>query len=297
MYRTKTGDLTVGFREVRAIADDFGTQAAWAKEAGFGSIDLVREPLSDIPTLLNAGLVVGSIDLPARVNLLSPDREERQAATAECKSFMIQCSETLRSRSATNPLVFFTVMLPLDPSRTRRENYGYMLESYGELNDVLSDIDGRIVIEGWPGPGCVVSTPEGFRSFLRDCQCDRIGVNYDPSHLIRMGIDPLRFLKEFGPRSFHVHAKDTEILSENLFEYGTEVPAIFEKPIAYGGHSWRYTIPGHGQMRWREAFRLLNEFGYNGIVSIELEDANFNLGNGEAEKEGLNLGGAFLGGC
>jgi sugar phosphate isomerase/epimerase len=297
MYKTRTGNLTVGFREVGAVAADIHSQAVWAKAAGFGSIDIVGARAAGIPALLGAGLTVGSIDLPARENMLSPDREQRLAAVAECKSFMVECSEALRSGSPENPLVFWTMMLPSDPSRTRKENYGYMLESYRELNGLLADLDASIVIEGWPGPGCVVCTPEGYRSFLRDCQCDRVGVNYDPSHLIRMGIDPLRFLKEFGPRTYHVHAKDTEILSENLFEYGSEVPAIFEEPIAFGGHSWRYTIPGHGKMRWREAFRILNECGYKGIVSIELEDANFNLGNGTAEKEGLNLGGAFLSGC
>ena len=50
-------------------------------------------------------------------------------------------------------------------------------------------------------------------------------------------------------------------------------------------------------MRWREAFRILKECGFDGLVSIELEDANFNLGNGDGEREGLGLGGAYLAGC
>ena len=111
-----------------------------------------------------------------------------------------------------------------------------------------------------------------------------------------MGIDPLRFLREFVSRVFHVHAKDTEILSENLYEFGHEQSATFAQPIPFGRHHWRYTIPGHGMMRWTEAFRILEANGYAGCVSIELEDANFN-GSEEDEKLGLLLGASYLQGC
>ena len=49
-------------------------------------------------------------------------------------------------------------------------------------------------------------------------------------------------------------------------------------------------------MRWGEAFRILANDGYDGCVSIELEDANFN-GKEASEKEGLKLSRRFLEGC
>ena len=297
MTTTKTGELTVGFREVHVLSKDFRDEITWAKQNGFGCIDIAVEPEEKIPIILENGLAVGAIDLPAWGAALSPDKSTRAKAKEEWRSFMLRCAELVKKNSPGNPLIFLALMLPEEPSLPRRENYGYMLETYRGIADTVLEIDARIVIEGYPGPGCVVSTPEGFRSFLRDCQCDSIGVNYDPSHLIRMGIDPLRFLHEFGSQTYHVHAKDTEILTEKLFEFGHEVPSIFEKSIAYGGHTWRYTIPGHGCMRWREAIRILHEGGYRGLVSIELEDANFNLGNGSGEKEGLIHSAAFLASC
>ena len=121
-------------------------------------------------------------------------------------------------------------------------------------------------------------------------------INYDPSHLIRQNIDPLRFLEEFAERVFHVHGKDTQWLPENLYEYGSEQPPTFAKRISFGSLHWRYTIPGHGVMRWREAFRILQEQGYAGCVSIELEDANFN-GSTDGEKLGFLQGACFLKGC
>ena len=149
---------------------------------------------------------------------------------------------------------------------------------------------------GWPGPGALCCTPEGYRAFFAECPSPALGVNYDPSHLIRMGIDPLRFLHEFADRVFHVHGKDTEISSENLYEYGSEQPPTFGKSVPFGGNHWRYTIPGHGLTSWVEIFRILVAHGYDGCVCIELEDANFN-GSEEGEKEGLLQGARFLTSC
>jgi sugar phosphate isomerase/epimerase len=43
-------------------------------------------------------------------------------------------------------------------------------------------------------------TPETYRATVRECASPLHSINYDPSHLLRMGIDPIRFLKEFAPR-------------------------------------------------------------------------------------------------
>jgi sugar phosphate isomerase/epimerase len=111
-----------------------------------------------------------------------------------------------------------------------------------------------------------------------------------------MGIDPVRFLNEIADRVYHVHGKDTALYSEHLFEFGHEQPPTFAEPPAYGAMAWRYTIPGHGQARWVEILGILKETGYNGPVSVELEDANFN-GSEEGEKRGLIQALRFLEGC
>jgi sugar phosphate isomerase/epimerase len=102
-------------------------------------------------------------------------------------------------------------------------------------------------------------------------------------------------LHEFGDRAYHVHGKDTELLAENQYEFGHEQPATFAKPIRFGAHAWRYTIPGHGIVRWVEVMRTLQAKGYQGCVSIELEDENFN-GPTESEQVGIVQGARFLAG-
>jgi sugar phosphate isomerase/epimerase len=103
-------------------------------------------------------------------------------------------------------------------------------------------------------------------------------------------------LREFGDRVYHIHGKDTAILAENLYEYGSEQPPTFARPMPFAGMAWRYTIPGHGVTRWVEVMRILVSKGYAGAISIELEDANFN-GSEEGEKLGILQGVRFLQGC
>ena len=67
-----------------------------------------------------------------------------------------------------------------------------MVDSLNALSLALEAAGGRLVIEGWPGPGALCCTPETYRATFRECPSPAIGVNYDPSHLLRMGIDPIR---------------------------------------------------------------------------------------------------------
>ena len=288
--KTRTGNFPLGFR--RGGTDwqkDLPSLISWAKENALEVIDLGKDAVAAAPAVRAAGLRVGSIDLFDNKNMISPDEGKRSATLAANREFIQACA-------SDEPTNFFLVMLPEKPELPRAENFGYMVESFAALAPVLEANNSRIVIEGWPGPGVLCCTPEGMRAFFQAVPSKAMGVNYDPSHLLRMGIDPLRFLREFGKRVYHVHGKDTELLAEDQYEYGTEQPATFAKPIRFGAHAWRYTIPGHGQVRWVETLRLLVEQGYQGCVSIELEDANFN-GPTESEQLGILLGARFLAGA
>ena len=288
MSQTRTGQFGIGFRRGGgAWQKDTDVLIAWAKENDFACIDL-RADLDDIRRVTDAGLAVGSVDLPDGRGMISPD-EGRRAEAVAANGELIRAAKGLAKN-------FFVVMLPENPDLPRQENFAYMTDSFGKLAGVLSECDARIVIEGWPGPGALCCTPETVRAFLDQVASPTMGLNYDPSHLIRMGIDPLRFLREFVDRVGHIHGKDTELLSQRQYELGCEQPATFAERIGFGGNHWRYTIPGHGQMRWSAALRILAGAGYDGMISIELEDANFN-GTEEGEKQGLILARRFLEGC
>ncbi|OGV64657.1 MAG: hypothetical protein A3K19_29995 [Lentisphaerae bacterium RIFOXYB12_FULL_65_16] len=289
MSKTRTGGFPVGFRRGgTAWQKDLNSLIAFARQAGLEFIDLNRDADTAGKTVAEAGFRLGSVDLPDWTGLASADKAKRDKAAAVNSQYIRACA-------ALGTKCFFVAVMAEDAATPRAESYKYAVEGYGALAPALEQTGSWVVMEGWPGPTVFVTTPETYRAFLRDCPA-RMAVNYDPSHLIRMGIDPIRFLREFAPQVRHVHAKDTEVYPEAIYEFGYQTPALFAKGHGYGGHAWRYTIPGHGQMRWKEAFSILRDAGYQGGISIELEDENFN-GTEAGEKEALTWSCRFLASC
>ncbi|MEI6085830.1 MAG: sugar phosphate isomerase/epimerase [Verrucomicrobiota bacterium] len=290
MSKTRTGGFTIGLRRGWSNwQKDLGALLKWAKTNGFGAVDLGRDGDKLAKDVVAAGLRVGSVDLADWQGMISADKAKRAAAIAKNTEYIKACA-------ACGPMNHFLVMLPEKPELPRDQNFGFMVEGFSELAPVLEKHNARTVIEGWPGAGALCCTPEGCRAFFKECPSPAMGLNFDPSHLIRMGIDPLRFLREFADRVGHVHGKDTELFADRLYELGHEQPTTFTKPFGFGGADWRYTIPGHGVMSWGEAFKILKEHSYQGCVCIELEDQNFN-GAEDTEKLGLTLGLRYLEGC
>jgi sugar phosphate isomerase/epimerase len=290
MFTTRTGAFPIGFR--RGWSDwqkDLDGLIAWAKANDIGVIDLGGDADVAGAKTKAAGIRVGSADLPTWSGLITADKAKQADAIAKQATYLEACA----GHGINN---FFIVMLPDDASKPRSENFALMVEGLNELVPHLEKTGGRLVIEGWPGPGALCCTPEGYRALIKEVPSTSIGINYDPSHLIRMGIDPIRFVEEFAGRVYHVHGKDTEIFPESVYEYGIEQPATFAKGHGFGSLAWRYTIPGHGQMRWLKAFEILEAAGYQGAVSIELEDENFNTGEA-GEKQGILSGSHFLASC
>jgi sugar phosphate isomerase/epimerase len=288
--KTRTGNFPIGFRRAGGEwQNDYPSLLAWATESGLEVIDLRNDGDRTAQAALDAGLQIGTVDLPDNKGMIAADRARRADAVARNAAYIRACA-------AFGAINHFLVMLPEDPALPRAENFAYMVESFAELAPVMEQNSAKLAIEGWPGPGALCCTPEGYRAFFKQVPSPAMGVNYDPSHLIRMRIDPLRFLREFGERVVHVHGKDTELLDEHLYEYGSEQPPTFGKALPFAGMTWRYTIPGHGLARWTEIFRILQEFGYQGAVSIELEDANFHK-EPDAERLGVLQGARFLAGC
>lgn len=285
--KTKTGSFPIGIRQGWTDwQSDISNVISWALENGAEVIDVGNDAVTSVKQVRDAGLRVGTADLLDWNRMISSDKGVRADAVAKNTEYIISSTET-------GGVNFFIVMLPADPSLPAKENFGYMVESFGELMGILEETGSTISVEGWPAQGSLVCTPETYREYLKELPSKAAAVNYDPSHLIRMGIDPIRFVKEFGKRVAHVHGKDTAIMSDKVYEFGTELTPVFKEAARWESGTWRYTIPGNGCMQWSEAFIILEDKGYTGCVTIELEDTDFN-GSEEGEKDGNLQGMKFL---
>jgi sugar phosphate isomerase/epimerase len=287
---TRTGNFPIGFRRAGVEwQKDLPKLAAWAKQAGYDVIDFThRAGADDFATMKSAGLRVGSVDLLDFGQVMSNDTGKRKSVLDANLAFIKQAA-------AQGAKAFFTCIIPGDPTRKRDENYRLAVESYAPIAAACAEAGASVAIEGWPGGpphlANLCCTPETVRQFIKDVGRG-VGLNYDPSHLIRLRVDHVRFLKEFAPYVKHVHAKDTDVDSDALYEFGAQA-ATFAQPHRWGEWTWRYTLPGHGLARWGEIFRTLKDAGYAGAVSVELEDENFN-GSEDGEKRALDMSIAYL---
>jgi sugar phosphate isomerase/epimerase len=292
MAHTHTGLFPIGYRSTSSPwREDLDQTLAFACKNGFEAIDVRVEVPASLKKITDAGLRIGSVDLPQPwADLVSADTGRRRDAGQRTIEFV-------RTASGVGANVFFIAVMVEDPAEQRSVNLDRAADGYGRLCEAVKDLGVSIVIEGWPGPAPYAAnlacTPEGYRAVFDAVGSEVMTVNYDPSHLVRMGIDPIRFLHEFVPRVRHVHAKDTMIVAEELYQYGNLQTATLTKPHVYGGYSWRYTLPGHGMTPWVNVMRILEANGYRGVVSIELEDANY-FGTEPLEQHGFIAARDFL---
>lgn len=255
--------------------------AAWCKADGFGSMDLGRPDAERVATVQNAGLEVGTFDLGGTGKLLSPDETTRKQGVEETSAAIHAIADAGGTKA-------FCVFFPADASQSRRASFENWKSAFPAVVAEAEKRNVRLAVEGWPGPNnsALAVTPEQLRAMFGAVPSEHFGINYDPSHLVRIGVDYKRFLNEFASRVIHAHGKDTALDDEGAYLYGNLGPT-FDRAPDFGSGDWRYCIPGEGFVDWAWVCGRLHRAGFDGVVSIELEDFRYN-GSEEGEKRGLS---------
>jgi sugar phosphate isomerase/epimerase len=104
------------------------------------------------------------------------------------------------------------------------------------------------------------------------------GFNFDPSHLHWQGVDPVKFIKRFPSRIYHVHMKDAIVTLDG--ESG-----ILASHLDFGDprRGWDFRSLGRGGVDFEEIVRALNHIGYKGPLSVEWEDSAMDRIQGATE--------------
>jgi sugar phosphate isomerase/epimerase len=178
-----------------------------------------------------------------------------------------------------------------DMGATVRENLALGAEVLPPLVDFAGERGVRLVIEncpmeGWHPdgyPGNLAYSPELWEWMFS------LGLylNYDPSHLVWLGIDPVEALRPCVDRVPHMQAKDTQANPAARNRYSVLGKTV-ERRHAWDSGWWRYRVPGLGDVDWRRLIDTLYEGGYDGVVSIEHEDPVWR-GTEERVKHGLEI--------
>jgi sugar phosphate isomerase/epimerase len=200
-------------------------------------------------------------------NPLDPDPAQRSQAQVHLRK-VIEAAATL----GVNLVGTF---IGRDQGRPPEPAFAEVLEQWPPLVKFAADRGVRIAIENcpmifsadeWPGGRNLAYSPAQWRRLFEAMPGDTLGLNLDPSHLVWQFIDIQRVVREFGPRIYHVHAKDLEIDRDGLYENG----------VMSLGMGWQVPrLPGLGEVQWNRFIAALIRAGYDGAVSVEHEDRSF----------------------
>jgi sugar phosphate isomerase/epimerase len=279
--------LKLGFLTASMPERSLEEIAAFAGERGFEALEVAAWPrLGDRPftaahmaaekfdeaeadrvrsTLDQHGLELSSIAYYD--NNLEPDLEVRGAILDHLRA----CIDA--SAALGGPPV--GTFIGRDPARTVSENLKEAEAVFPPLVDYAGERGVKLMIEncpmeGWHPdgyPGNLAYSPEQWE-WMFDLG---LYLNYDPSHLLWLGIDPVEALRPYVDRVIHAHAKDAETFPDKRTRFG-----VFGKSVGredpWDAGWWRYRIPGLGQVDFTRYVDTLYEGGFDGVLSVEHED-------------------------
>jgi sugar phosphate isomerase/epimerase len=240
--------------------------------------DMTAARASEIMGMLSSkGLTVSGLGYYP--NPLHADAAHRDAVIGHLMRVITAAS--LMGVKVVNTFVGGDRTLTVDQNWDRATVIFAPIVAYARANGVTLAFENCPMIfshDEWPGGHNIAYAPRIWRRIF-ETWGDAVGMNYDPSHLVWQMIDAARFVREFGPRMVHVHAKDLMIDRDGLYDHG----------IMSAGMGWQVPrMPGLGEVDWPGFFAGLYRAGYDGPVVIEHEDRDFE-GTDDKVKRGFLL--------
>jgi sugar phosphate isomerase/epimerase len=234
-------------------------------EAGPGSkhvdpADLTEKRAGEVRELVSgSGLRISSLAWYA--NLLEPDTGKREEMCAHMRA-------VIDGAVALGVEVVCTMAgMPMpgkDRMATIEQDFPVV---FAPLVEYAGERGVKIAFENWFATN--IRNLAHWQRVFEVVPAPNLGLNFDPSHLLWQGIDYLEAVERFKDRIFHTHAKDTEIKQHMLRWVGNQSPGW-----------WRYCTPGYGEIDWPVYIARLRQVGYDGVLSIENEDAVFGVEEG-----------------
>src|SRR3977135_282357 len=87
------------------------------------------------------------------------------------------------------------------------EGFRLLAERFNPILDVFGECGVRFALEVHPTE-IAFDVYSAQRALEALDHREEFGFNFDPSHLIWQGIDPVEFIRAFPNRIYHVHVKD-----------------------------------------------------------------------------------------
>lgn len=166
---------------------------------------------------------------------------------------------------------------PPVPKQMIDDGFKLLAERFNPILDVFGECGVRFALEVHP-------TEIAFDLYTAERALEALdyreefGFNFDPSHLLWQGVDPVEFIRRFPDRIYHVHMKDCIVKLDGR-------SGILASHLNFGDprRGWDFRSLGRGGVNFEEIIRALNQAGYQGPLSVEWEDSGMDRDHGAKE--------------
>jgi sugar phosphate isomerase/epimerase len=157
------------------------------------------------------------------------------------------------------------------------EGFKLLAERWNPILDVFGECGVRFALEVHPTE-IAFDLYSAERALESLDHREEFGFNFDPSHLLWQGVDPVEFIRRFGDRIYHVHMKDVIVKLDGR-------SGILGSHLEFGDprRGWMFRSLGRGGVNFEEVIRALNDVGYEGPLSVEWEDSGMDREQGARE--------------
>lgn len=166
---------------------------------------------------------------------------------------------------------------PPTPREMIEAGYQLLADRWNPILDVFQECGVKFALEVHPTEIAfdIYSAEASLAALDRR---EEFGFNFDPSHLIWQGVDPVEFIRQFSDRIYHVHMKDASVTLNGR-------TGILGSHLSFGDarRGWDFRSVGRGGVRFEEIIRALNAAEYAGPLSVEWEDSGMSREAGAAE--------------
>ena len=222
---------------------------------------------------LNAWMYLGNVDLPA----LATELMETMAGQAFISSVGVygnplqdhqteQDWATLIKNAhifGANVVCGFAGALedrPVDQSMDRFKEVWTPLAKLAEDHGVRIAFENCDMGGTWERPSFnIAHSPRAWELMFNAVPSPALGLEWEPCHQMVSLIDPIRQLRKWVSKVYHVHGKDATVNWDVIEDQGLR-----------GGHDvvWHRT-PGFGDTNWSDVISILRFAGYQGTIDIE----------------------------
>ena len=147
------------------------------------------------------------------------------------------------------------------------QNMPKFKEVFGRLAKVAADEGVKIAFENcdmggtWEAPSRwnIAHSARAWDMMFNEIPLDNIGLEWEPCHQIYSFVDPIRQLRKYAKRVYHIHGKDATVNHDVIEDYG----------IRSGLPLVNHRTPGFGDTSWTDIISILRMNGFVGAIDVE----------------------------